>query len=129
MTAGSRRFTQSITVELETDDGDFVDVELPSKFELCPRCDGRGSHVNPSVDGDGLTREDFEQDPDLEESYFSGVYDVACEECKGLRVGEVPDEEECKRCKLFDQLEAHREAEADRASYRRECAHEAKMGY
>lgn len=65
---------------------------FPACFEVCPRCDGCGSHVNPAIDGNGLSREDFDQDPDFEEDYFAGVYDVPCEECRGLRVVPVFDE-------------------------------------
>ena len=67
------------------------EVSLPAKFEACPRCRGRGTHVNPSIDGNGLTRDDFDQDPDFEESYFRGDYDVACYECRGARVVAVID--------------------------------------
>jgi len=68
-----------------------VTVELPAKFEVCDTCRGKGSHVNPSIDGNGLTAEDFAEDPDFREDYFSGVYDVACYQCKGLRVVAVID--------------------------------------
>jgi len=64
---------------------------LPAKFELCPRCRGEGSHVNPSIDGNGLTADDFAEDPDFAESYMAGDYDVRCEECQGERVIAVPD--------------------------------------
>jgi hypothetical protein len=79
------------------------EVELPAKFEVCGRCRGEGTHVNPNIDGNGLSREDFEEDPDFEEAYFSGVYDVECEECKGLRVVPVVDEEKAnpKLLKLY----------------------------
>lgn len=72
-------------------DGTEVEHSLPAKFEVCSRCSGSGSHVNPSIDGNGLTRKDFDQDPDFEESYFRGDYDVRCETCKGARVVPVPD--------------------------------------
>lgn len=62
------------------------ELTLPAKFEVCDRCQGEGKHVNPNVDGHGLSREDFDQDPDFEEAYFSGVYDVTCYTCKGEKV-------------------------------------------
>lgn len=74
----------------ECDDG-TAETELPAKFEVCDTCRGKGSHVNPSIDGNGLTAEDFAEDPDFREDYFSGVYDVTCHECKGLRVVPVID--------------------------------------
>lgn len=65
------------------------DVEIPFKWCVCPTCRGNGSHVNPSVDCNGLTAEDFAEDPDFMEDYFNGRYDVTCVECSGDRV--VPE--------------------------------------
>ncbi|MGH8327206.1 MAG: hypothetical protein ACRET2_10630, partial [Steroidobacteraceae bacterium] len=45
-----------------------------------------GSHTNPAVEGNGLTAEDFAEDPDFHDDYMSGVYDVECHECGGARV-------------------------------------------
>lgn len=55
------------------------------KYETCDTCDGKGHHVNPSVDCDGLTYEDM-YDDGFSEDYFDGVYDVDCYKCHGLRV-------------------------------------------
>lgn len=66
-------------VMIETEDG--VELALPARFEVCPRCQGEGSHVNPAVDGNGLTAEDFDQDPDFHDDYMAGAYDVPCEQC------------------------------------------------
>lgn len=55
-------------------------------WAICNRCSGNGHIVNPSIDGNGLTREDFEQDPDFEEAYFSGMYDIPCPDCVGGKV-------------------------------------------
>lgn len=68
-----------------------VQCSFPAKFEVCTRCDGTGAHVNPSIDGNGISPEEFREDPDFEESYFAGDYDVTCETCKGARVVAVPD--------------------------------------
>jgi hypothetical protein len=75
-----------------TKNGIEIGVEVPAKYAVCSVCEGRGTHVNPAIDGHGLTAEDFEQDPDFEEAYFEGRYDVSCEECNGLRV--VPEVDE-----------------------------------
>jgi len=65
----------------------FIGQEtFPINFSVCPVCRGRGTHVNPSIDSHGLSREDFENDPDFAEDYFSGVYDVVCYECDGANV-------------------------------------------
>ncbi len=74
-------------------EGDF-EVEIPTKFEVCPRCQGRGTRVNPAVDGHGISAEEWENDwsEEDQETYMSGGYDVQCDECDGLRVVEIADE-------------------------------------
>jgi len=85
--------SEILKVEIEDPEtGDEIEVQIPARYEVCDRCEGRGKHVNPSVDGNGLSQEDFDEDPDFRENYFSGVYDVPCEDCKGQRVILVPDE-------------------------------------
>lgn len=81
----------TFTIETFDKDGDQVTLELPAKFEVCGTCEGRGTHVNPSIDGNGLSREDFDQDPDFEEAYFRGDYDVQCRTCHGEKVVPVAD--------------------------------------
>lgn len=103
------------------DDGS-IELVLPAKFELCPRCRGVGSHVNPAVDGHGITAQEFAEDPDFQESYFAGVYDVACHRCKGEKVIKVVDRERAKArdLELYDEHErALRELEAEEAAERR----------
>lgn len=80
---------------LEDEDGNEVEHKLPAKYEVCHRCQGEGTHVNPNVDGHGITAEEWERDWDDEsrEAYFEGRYDVPCEECDGDRVVAVVDEE------------------------------------
>lgn len=57
------------------------------KWVVCPRCDGEGSHVNPAVDGHGITSDEMDElGPDFFDDYMGGVYDVTCERCKGRRV-------------------------------------------
>ncbi|HEU5112111.1 MAG TPA: hypothetical protein VFU96_02270 [Acidimicrobiia bacterium] len=57
------------------------------RWAVCPRCHGNGSHVNPSIDGNGITESEMaELGEDFREDYMSGVFDVPCEECGGLRV-------------------------------------------
>jgi len=68
------------------------DIWAPCKiaYEVCPLCQGKGRHVNPSIDANGLTQQDFEEADDyFEEDYLNGVYDVACYQCGGKRV--VPE--------------------------------------
>lgn len=53
---------------------------------VCPICNGEGKTVNPNIDANGLTYEDFNEDPDFREDYMSGVYDITCAACNGMRV-------------------------------------------
>lgn len=104
--------------------GDGEDVEVPVVFEVCGTCDGKGSHVNPSIDSNGLSREDFDEDPDFAEAYFEGRYDVQCNECDGRRVVPVVDE---ARASMEQVKYVHDKIEAD-AQYEAECAAERRMG-
>lgn len=87
-------------------------VELPSKFEVCHRCKGKGTHVNPSIDGNGLTYEDFQEDPDFMESYLKGHYDIRCEECGGERVIAILDEDRCKP-RMIERYHRYLQEQAD----------------
>jgi len=109
-----------------TDDGDEVEITLPSRKEVCPRCHGNGTHVNPSIDGNGIsTSDECWQDDDFREMYFGGGYDVTCEECGGNRVVDVVDESRCSG----DELMAY-EAWLDRQyQYEAERRSEMRWGY
>ena len=93
--------TDTVTVSLYVD-GDETEVSFPSKLEVCGTCNGKGKHVNPSIDGNGIAQEDFDRDPDFAESYFSGAYDVTCNECEGLRVVPVIDAESLSSAQQAD---------------------------
>jgi RecJ-like exonuclease len=74
------------------DNGDETQVEVPVKYEVCPTCDGKGTHVNPAIDAGGITSSEWEEwDDEDRESYMSGAYDVRCYECQGKRVVPVLD--------------------------------------
>ena len=69
-----------------------------TRFAVCPRCEGRGTHVNPAVDGNGLSAEDFDElGDDFRDDYFGGVYDVACSECHGQRVVPACIRDDCNQ--------------------------------
>lgn len=97
--------------------GREYELVLPAVRVVCPVCDGSGKHVNPAIDGHGLGPEDFE-DQDFAESYWSGAYDVQCEECNGRNVVEELDWErigrEWPRIAMAVQRSSDRQA-ADRA--------------
>ena len=68
-------------------------VTLPSRWEICSRCRGNGTIVNPAVDGSGISPDEFREDPDFEEAYRRGDYDIPCvADCDNGKV-RVPDEE------------------------------------
>lgn len=77
--------------------GDMVEIRLPVRRIVCPRCDGKGTHVNPDIDGHGISPEEFAEDPGFEEAYFSGRYDIRCEECDGRNVVDSIDQEEAEK--------------------------------
>lgn len=66
--------------------GDEEERRFLLEREVCPTCNGEGSHVNPSIDSQGLSADDFAEDPDFAEDYIRGTYDIPCKECNGLRV-------------------------------------------
>ena len=86
-----------------------IKMDVHGKFEVCGRCNGKGRHPNPSIDGNGISMEEFSQDPDFAEAYFSGAYDVTCEHCQGQRVMPDPDYDAIDRDPvlkpIFDQME------------------------
>ncbi len=93
-----------------------------TKFEVCDCCQGSGKTVNPSIDCNGLSREDFADDPDFERDYFSGVYDITCTQCRGEKV--IPRV-------IFDEKidKAIEEWQSNEAAYAAERAAEMRMGY
>lgn len=100
---------------------EFSGLKLATKFEVCGTCQGKGSHVNPAIDGNGLSAEDFEEaGEDFRDDYMAGVYDVQCYECKGLRVVEVVDRERCSPEKLAAWDKWQREDDEVRAIERAE---------
>jgi predicted methyltransferase len=81
--------------ELFMEDDLGNEIFIPSKYEVCGRCEGRGTHVNEAIDGNGITGSEMAElchdDPDFSEDYFSGKYDVTCTACNGKRVTLEPD--------------------------------------
>lgn len=112
-----------MAVTLYDDDGN--EIKLPSIKEVCPRCRGEGKHVNPAIDGNGITQSEMaELGDDFREDYLAGVYDVPCEECGGLRVIDAVDEERCDP----ELLKRWQDWQRDEAEYRAQVAAERRMG-
>ena len=73
---------------------EYHGTTIPKYKIVCPRCDGEGAHVNPAIDGNGITQEEWSDwDDDEREGYLTGRYDVTCEECGGRNVIDEVDEE------------------------------------
>lgn len=107
-----------------TADCEYCIVSVPVCFDVCPTCNGRGSHVNPSIDCDGLSAEDFAEDPDFAEDYVQGFYDVPCYGCHGRNVVPSLDRKRTPAA-VVAAIDSQRDFAAD---YAAECAAERRMG-
>jgi hypothetical protein len=104
------------------DEDGSEEVELPSHYEVCPRCEGKGSH--DCWEG-GMTGDEMaEQGPDFFEDYMSGMYDAKCTVCKGLRVVEVVDRDRLSP----DLLARFDKAEDERRGMEAEMEMERRLG-
>lgn len=119
-----------LTIEFTTENesGEEVTHKLPAKHAVCGRCEGHGTHLNPSIGEHAYSAEEFRESFDEEEQqeYFTrgGRYDVQCEVCEGKRVVPVVDKDACD-AKLYEQYMKHME---DEASFRELQAAERSMG-
>ena len=114
----------------ETDEE--VTAQLPSKNEVCPRCEGHGTHLTPSIGEHGYSSEEFyeaffEEEDRAEYFKRGGIYDVTCHECHGKNVIAVADEDACtaeqkEHLRLYEEeQEQHASWDAeDRATLRME---------
>ncbi len=104
-----------MVIDWESSEGDVI--TFPAKYEVCETCHGEGKHSH-CVDGNGISREEFDEDPDFAESYFAGHYDRQCEECNGKRVVLTIDREHANAedLALYD-AEEEEIYQCDRMSY------------
>ncbi len=124
-----------IHFEGEYDEGGIWEFTFNVAFQVCGRCEGRGTIVNPSVEmpGGGFTSSEWQEvcheDPDFPEDYFGGVYDIACPECNSQRVKPWVDEarhrDDADWQKVNKMLD---EAWKDEATYQAEVAAERRFG-
>lgn len=114
---------QRFIVEDETGEEHIV----PSKYEVCPNCQGRGRHVNRNIDGHGITASEWANDwgDEEREHCFAGHYDVTCDECHGQCVVLVADEARMSP-ELQRLWQEHLDCEAES---RRHAAYVARMGF
>lgn len=85
----------SIAMKLHDRYGEKVTVSMPALYIVCPTCGGKGRHVDPRIDGNGLDANAFADDPDFREDYYAGNYDVTCRTCHGERVTPEVDVKAC----------------------------------
>jgi hypothetical protein len=86
--------TNNMTATLELFDNEKI--EIPIRFDVCPLCEGKGFHVDPSIDSHGISSEEFTEDPDFAEEYNSGSYNQRCNMCNGKCVIPVPRDNEAQ---------------------------------
>jgi len=78
-------------VWVEDEDGELVEVPLPTRWEVCGRCRGAGELAMPGV---SFTSEEmWELGEDFQEDYIAGHYNEPCPECRGRTTVAVLDED------------------------------------
>lgn len=97
------RCPERLYVYVDQADGGQIEREIPTRWAVCDVCDGKGSHVNPAIDCNGLTGADFADDPDFANAYRNGDYDEPCRRCGGRSTVRVVDRDACEA----DLLEAY----------------------
>lgn len=91
------------TIQVGWDD-EGEPLKWPAAWAICPRCHGDGTHVNPNIDGNGITAEEMhELGEDFRDDYMAGVFNVACHECGGA--GKILEVDLCAMS--FDQTDAY----------------------
>ncbi len=110
--------TRKIELFDDSEEGS-TEHDLPAKNALCSRCDGDGTHLNPSIGQHAYTSEEFDEAfPEGEQraAYFQrgGMYDVRCEVCKGAKVVLEIDEKACKERGFGAILKAWKAQERER---------------
>lgn len=139
--------------------GDVDEIEevtvFPATFVVCELCNGKGSHVNPSIDAGGISFDDefwaddyddnyddeadYDLDGDCDEAdalrkeiatsrYRRGDYDVPCVCCAGKRVVLQIDRSASERAGLGAALKAWDEHLEEEAEYAAERRAERRMG-
>jgi len=107
------------------DDGEEEElIVVRCRYVVCDVCEGKGTHVNPNIDRNGLSADDFAEDPDFAESYCAGVYDVPCRECGGQRVVPEADPDQNSPAllkKIANAIEGRYADVAESAAERRYC--------
>lgn len=93
-----------------------VITEADLEWVVCPTCNGRGTST--AYLG-SFTADDFAEDPDFAEDYFSGFYDRACDECDGRTTVRELTEAARQRPEVAEEIQSWAETEAIYAMERR----------
>lgn len=108
---------------LYCDDGD--EIELPTRWEICPDCRGEGARA---FGGEAFTGSEWAEachdDPDFAEDYMRGTYDRTCDDCGGSGKIKVVDHDRLTP----EQAKAWDEQCQDLREMREEEAMERRMG-
>ena len=108
-----------------------LELDFPAKHEVCRRCEGHGTHLNPSIGEHAYTPEEFHQEFDEEgrEEYFKhgGIYDVQCHTCKGKNVTLEIDEDNLNAEEKANLELYHKHLEEERY-FQSECEAELRWG-
>jgi hypothetical protein len=126
---GNRNVDEARMVLLwEHDDGEgeLITHELPCRYEVCPTCEGKGTHVNPSIDASGYFSDEEDDYPyeDEDGPVYPSAYEQTCGTCHGKRVVLEVDRRACELSILL----AYDEHLADEASYEAERLAEIRAG-
>jgi len=117
----------NINITYFDQEGNEIAASLPGKNEVCSKCEGHGTHLNPSIGEHAYSAEEFyDSFPEEEdrEQYFQrgGIYDVPCEKCHGKNVILVVDEDACTTSAQKAHLEAYNKYQDQVAQDREEDA-------
>lgn len=76
---------------------DVIEI-LPSRWFVCPRCEGKGTHLRPGMENHCYSAEEFDREFSSEEKemYFNGGYDIQCQTCHGRTTVTDVDEDMAK---------------------------------
>jgi len=81
-------------------DADLDELErlLPTRWTVCPRCRGEGTHLIAGLEGVAFTMTEFNEafDPEEQDRYFHGGYDTVCGDCKGRTTVRAVDRESAR---------------------------------
>jgi len=120
----------TVTVSImgdDTDENPEREVTFPAEYCVCPKCEGHGTILNPSIGEHAFSAEEFYEtfDEEGQREYFrrGGIYDVRCPECNGRNVVPQIAVSKLTESQMQDYL-VWSEERRDRAQFEREWAAE-----